>query len=305
MSYVATNCACCGRTLTDETSISYGMGPVCRRGHGFDQIDAEADWGAALGALGAACPSDLYDVIVAAHGVRVGHEEKEIDTTVKDVVKAARALVHRLAVAIQANDTAENVRRYVVALSLLGRRTLARALVRGWMRRRDYRSAFSLTLVDVERVLKPIDLALTGGVVPSDDERETLSFTVRSSYDYQVVDAIRSLPYSLRTYDRETKTWRVEGSAAAALSCALSNVESIDLLASKKSTVTCKVLADDCEPPQEWWDAGIPADDRTCWVNRASGELVRYAIFGEPTHRPGLERVPPQFFNRTLRAVGA
>jgi len=32
---VATNCACCGRPLVDATSVETGVGPECRKKHGF------------------------------------------------------------------------------------------------------------------------------------------------------------------------------------------------------------------------------------------------------------------------------
>lgn len=33
---VATNCACCGKALVDAPSLAAGMGPICRKKHGFD-----------------------------------------------------------------------------------------------------------------------------------------------------------------------------------------------------------------------------------------------------------------------------
>ena len=39
---IATDCACCGRPLLDSDSVELGIGPICRKRHGyFDAIDPD------------------------------------------------------------------------------------------------------------------------------------------------------------------------------------------------------------------------------------------------------------------------
>lgn len=40
---LATNCAACSRPLVDATSVETGMGPECRRRHGYTRPDVEVD----------------------------------------------------------------------------------------------------------------------------------------------------------------------------------------------------------------------------------------------------------------------
>ena len=39
---LATRCACCDRALVDATSVEIGMGPVCRKKHGYGDLDGFA-----------------------------------------------------------------------------------------------------------------------------------------------------------------------------------------------------------------------------------------------------------------------
>lgn len=41
---LATNCACCGRPLVDAHSVETGVGPDCRKMHGYDEPQVEPDW---------------------------------------------------------------------------------------------------------------------------------------------------------------------------------------------------------------------------------------------------------------------
>jgi hypothetical protein len=297
MSYVATYCVCCRRTLTDPLSISFGMGPKCRKNHGFDQVDSNADWALVFRALGAVCPAEVYDAVVNAHGVRKGNEPLEIDTTVLDAVKATRVLVHRLAVALDARDTSEQVIRYVAAISALGRLHLARCLVRGFMKRRDFRQAFDLRLVDVVRVYE----ADVPGMqpVPTAD-RKTSSFTIAAKYDSQLVSQLRNLPE--RSFDRETKNWSVPASFEAFLQAAL-KIAGMDLVASEKGAAIGRKLAEPSAPAHEWWDEPCRDDELTIWGDRETGAMVRYAIDGEPVTRPGLVKLPAVFYGHRLGAA--
>ena len=48
---LATRCACCSRPLCDAISVETGVGPECRRKHGFNGAQGEPDWTAAMLAL--------------------------------------------------------------------------------------------------------------------------------------------------------------------------------------------------------------------------------------------------------------
>lgn len=40
---LATTCICCGRPLVDAVSVTYGIGPECRKKHGFNQKCSDED----------------------------------------------------------------------------------------------------------------------------------------------------------------------------------------------------------------------------------------------------------------------
>lgn len=282
---VATNCVCCGRVLTDETSIASGMGPVCRKHAKFDEQEVPADWGKALGALGTICPADVYEAVAAAHGVRKGHGEF-IDTTMADTIKACRAIVHALAVALATQAPREMVVRYLLALTALGRPTLARHLILGFMKRREFRAAYPLRMVDV-----------TASEMP-----EGKVFTVRCQrFDWDSINAMRALPYESRRFDKVAKAWRVTRLDAAQVFGVI-KATNPDLIAGAKGAVAGKALPVTAEPTREWWADACREADRVCWVSRETGELVRYALPGEPVTRPGMEKVPAAFFGHTLAA---
>jgi len=48
---LASRCACCSRPLCDAISVETGVGPECRRKHGFNGAQGEPDWTAAMLAL--------------------------------------------------------------------------------------------------------------------------------------------------------------------------------------------------------------------------------------------------------------
>ena len=41
---LATRCACCGRPLVDAISVETGVGPECRKRHGYNDAQGEPDW---------------------------------------------------------------------------------------------------------------------------------------------------------------------------------------------------------------------------------------------------------------------
>lgn len=45
---LATYCACCARPLVDAVSVEAGVGPECRKRHGYSAAQAEPDWAEVL-----------------------------------------------------------------------------------------------------------------------------------------------------------------------------------------------------------------------------------------------------------------
>lgn len=78
---VASQCACCGKTLSDAPSIESGMGPLCRKKHGYATPEGTADLTAALAAIGPHMTALALPV----------------DAT-SDARRLANLLVHRIAV---------------------------------------------------------------------------------------------------------------------------------------------------------------------------------------------------------------
>lgn len=95
---VATDCACCGRPLVDSVSVETGVGPICRKRHGFNEAQAPADWAKAAKIMG--------EMILA-----FGDNQR----------KATNVLVHRIAV----QQSGEQVCLMVQALAALGFTKLA------------------------------------------------------------------------------------------------------------------------------------------------------------------------------------
>ncbi len=99
---VASNCACCGKDLVDSVSVETGVGPDCRKKHGFTkaqgEMDAEEAWPLA------------YDVPAAGKAIVEG-----------DARKAANILTHKIAMA----QNGPQVSKWVQAISLCGFAKLA------------------------------------------------------------------------------------------------------------------------------------------------------------------------------------
>ena len=106
---LATRCACCSRPLCDAISVETGVGPECRRKHGFNDAQGEPDWTAAMLAL---------DGVIAVAEVNPTMTPRE----------SVNVLVHRIA----CRSTAR-VDGFVVALTAaikaLGFVTLANKIV--------------------------------------------------------------------------------------------------------------------------------------------------------------------------------
>ena len=105
---LATDCAQCNRPLRDAVSVEAGIGPDCRKRHGYGQAQGEADWTAVESVL--AAHPDLAAVLAAHRG---------------DAHRLANVLVHRAACAHR-DERAPHAQ----AVGALGFTVLAAALAR-------------------------------------------------------------------------------------------------------------------------------------------------------------------------------
>lgn len=94
---LATHCLCCGRPLVDATSIETGIGPECRKKHGFVKAQSEPDWSMAA----MHCPIDM-------------HEDED-----------ARKLCNRLVYTAACGVDPKVLSRIITTVRLLGFTTLA------------------------------------------------------------------------------------------------------------------------------------------------------------------------------------
>lgn len=108
---LATHCACCGRALVDAKSVETGVGPECRKRHGYATAEGCPDWAVTLSALGAAAEADA----------RFGELAFKVVGLMGDTRVAANLVMHRIAAA----QTGAAVGHLVVALRGLGYRKMA------------------------------------------------------------------------------------------------------------------------------------------------------------------------------------
>lgn len=96
---LATHCACCARPLVDATSVETGIGPDCRKRHGYDKPDVEVELLAAA-ALANYLPVDVFAEVAGAGSTR----------------EACNRLVYRVA----AEQDGASVNAYTNAIRALG-----------------------------------------------------------------------------------------------------------------------------------------------------------------------------------------
>lgn len=217
---VASNCGCCGAVLTDALSQELGIGPVCRKTHGYDarDIDTHTDWTETLAALGESCPEEVYAIAIHSRNLR------EDCDGLKGGRALANVLVRRLALARSGmvSDSIGVRCSYVAALSALGFRKLAERVARSGM-------ILEIAVVDA-----------SGRIAIMRGKKE------RTSFLYPTVDA------------------------------ALASCRASYLLTIANGCVFTKPAA---MGEGDWY------------VDARSGESVRMAFPGEPSKRPGLEKV--------------
>jgi hypothetical protein len=102
---VATKCACCGRELVDSVSVETGMGPSCRKRHGYSSMVGSADFEAARAAVGA----EEYDALTT-----------EAMRTLEPGKSVAQGIANRLVYRIACDQRGPRVAARVVALHALG-----------------------------------------------------------------------------------------------------------------------------------------------------------------------------------------
>ncbi|NUP12903.1 MAG: hypothetical protein HOW73_43240 [Polyangiaceae bacterium] len=97
---LAAFCACCARPLVDAVSVETGVGPECRRRHGYNEAQELPSW---------------RDVAVALRGIELPESFTAAEAT-DDVRSAANILVRLVAV----EQAGSNVAAYVNAVRALG-----------------------------------------------------------------------------------------------------------------------------------------------------------------------------------------
>jgi hypothetical protein len=113
---LATRCACCSRPLCDAVSVEAGVGPECRKRHGFDVAQGEPDWCAALVLLdGHVSTADMHAAAMAGEGEY-------------DARAVVNLLVHRIACG-PARRADGAVMAITAAIRALGFITLANKIV--------------------------------------------------------------------------------------------------------------------------------------------------------------------------------
>lgn len=105
---LASCCACCARPLLDSFSVETGVGPECRKRHGYANPDVTVD------------PANIATVLAAAELT-----ELELAAVFGDSTATVREVANRLVYRIALDQTSEVAARFTVALHGLGFTKLA------------------------------------------------------------------------------------------------------------------------------------------------------------------------------------
>jgi hypothetical protein len=179
--FIATHCACCGKALVDADSVQAGVGPDCRRMHGYGVQTCTPDWTAAR-------------TILANFGAELGAPETLLTDETPAVAHAvANVLVHRFA---QSYKTARWIPDCLHALGYdkLGARCAKRARVK--------LGAVTSPATGEVRITSRTDRWTFKG---REYTREVLA--VSSPRDERFIAAVRALPG--RRWDADAKVWTV------------------------------------------------------------------------------------------------
>jgi len=117
--FLATRCVCCGNPLTDAKSVEFGIGPICRKKHGFDGATGEPDFEVARFEL-----AQAYDASDAA--TRENGKLETVATRIAsgDARGACNAAVYHIAAQPQSREAS----RLVAVVAALGFDRLARVI---------------------------------------------------------------------------------------------------------------------------------------------------------------------------------
>lgn len=290
MNTIATHCFRCQLPLTDPLSIECGMGPDCRKNTSSEVRQADADFGKALAALGSKCPVEVYEEVATAYGTRKGFGD--VDTTLRDVAKACRAITRRIS-AMGGTDSPEQIARYVLAIEALGYHTLARAIVTSIAKRRTLHDALlgdRFHVVDAEEIG-----AVSMGANPM--------FAMRSSYNRELINQLYKLPYGSKSFDKQTKVWTLKTDGKTLFGFVM-GAKNVLLASGPKGVKRGMAFEPEAAPKREWWvDQWDESRDGGCWVDE-HGACVRFCLPGEPASHPaGYEKVPHDFFLHGSKAV--
>ena len=113
---LATNCACCGRPLVDADSVTAGVGPECRKKHGFNVATGEPNWDEF--ALNMHAASDARPI---ANSTKLTAAEYGKTMSTREY---CNLLTHHIA----ANPSDSRAPHYVAAIAALGYTKLAAKL---------------------------------------------------------------------------------------------------------------------------------------------------------------------------------
>lgn len=221
---LATNCGICGKELLDAVSTECGVGPRCRKLHGYDVSQGPPDWSAASKALF----SSVTGILPAPCGHEdcsevVGMYEACVATGSTTFEKAwgtpdgARVIANRLARQVALEPGSQVALACVQAISALGFRKVAMAMATH--RGSPLKAWFGDDIIVV---------------VQLDDVR----FSVKSRYNANFVVAVNEMGSQLRSWDDEHKVWVFRSEAKRAVWAALkASYPAGTLLVSEKGVV--------------------------------------------------------------------
>ena len=115
---LATHCCCCARPLVDAKSVELGVGPDCRKKHGYEKAEVEPDWLAFLAAT---------DGLVAVEEIgEIKHAEVLWRLGGLETRRVANLLVYRVAAELSRDNASwETVGMLTKAIRALGFQKLA------------------------------------------------------------------------------------------------------------------------------------------------------------------------------------
>lgn len=186
---VATRCASCSRPLVDSESVNAGMGPDCRKRHGYNAAQYEADWAHVIATLQARpeLRAEAEEASATDSALRLANIGAT-EILMRDLREPARGFANKLVHRIACDQEGPHVAALTDALRALGFAKLAER---------------------ISERLAPIRVAV------GEDGR----LAVRAPYSEEAVGILRQVPG--RTWDKGEKVNRYPYTSRAALYAAL------------------------------------------------------------------------------------